>query len=383
MKISVVLTAAAALAVSLTIWAQAAAVPPTIQVHSALAAPLGSTRTATWHQQLSSTDAGPSWEVCSPPSGVLDRPEGLALDAQGNMYVGNVNFSDDRVQKLSASCAPVLSWNKGVGGDDLGDPYGVVMNPNGNIDVTDYQNSIYSRIAEFSPSGKPVREWKVEGMGLAVDARGNLYTASVNSQIVTRLSPSGEAVDLGQYGNYGSGPGQFEFQSSTPVGLAVDPEGNIYVPDTGNDRIQKLSPTGAPLAQWGTAGTGAGQFDWPEGIALDAKGNIYVADTRNDRIQELSPAGQPLAQWGHTGTGAGEFVNPAAVAFDNRGNLYVADTGNNRIQKLSLGQAATPIPPTTGTTGTTPTATPAPTTAATPCPLPRTSGVPQSLRCGH
>ena len=79
---------------------------------------------------------------------------------------------------------------------------------------------------------------------------------------------------------------------NTPTGIALDAQGNVYVADTGNNRIQKLSPTGQPLAQWGTEGNAPGQLRYPDGIALDAQGNIYVADWANGRIQKLSLSGQ-------------------------------------------------------------------------------------------
>jgi len=83
-----------------------------------------------------------------------------------------------------------------------------------------------------------------------------------------------------------------------PRGVALDTRGNVYVADTENHRIQKLSPQGEPLAQWGSGGSGPGEFRFPRGVALDTQGNIYVADAANNRIQRLSPQGEPLAQFG-------------------------------------------------------------------------------------
>ena len=85
--------------------------------------------------------------------------------------------------------------------------------------------------------------------------------------------------------------------------VSVNTEGNLYVSDTGNRRIQKLSPDGTPLAQWGTYGDAPGQFRSPSGIAVDAQGNIFVADLETGGIQKLSPDGQPLAAWGRSGSG--------------------------------------------------------------------------------
>ena len=84
-----------------------------------------------------------------------------------------------------------------------------------------------------------------------------------------------------QWGSYGTGPGQF----NNPYGVAVDASGNVYVVESDNHRIQKFTSNGEYITQWGSYGTGPGQFDWPQGVAIDASGNVYVADTDNNRIQ--------------------------------------------------------------------------------------------------
>lgn len=174
--------------------------------------------------------------------------------------------------------------------------------------------------------------WLLWATGVAVDAQGNVYTGNPNTlrdESVVKLSPTGQP--LAKWGSKGKGPGQFDGLA----GLAVDAQGNVYVSEDGNNRVQKLSPSGQPLAQWGSKGAGPGQFDLPAGLAVDAKGNVYVADSGNNRIQKLSPTGQPLAEWGSRGSGPGQFNKPAGVTVDAAGNVYVADTDNNRIQKLS------------------------------------------------
>ena len=87
------------------------------------------------------------------------------------------------------------------------------------------------------------------------------------------------------WGTGGSGNGQFAY----PYRVATDAAGNVYVADSGNNRIQKFTSTGTYLTQWGTYGTGNGQFYYPWGVATDAAGNVYVADTFNERIQKFAP----------------------------------------------------------------------------------------------
>ena len=137
------------------------------------------------------------------------------------------------------------------------------------------------------------------------------------------------------WGTKGLGPGQFQ----TPKGIAVGPDGSIFVLDTGNNRVQKFSEDAGFLATWGKLGPGEGEFNEPWGIATDAKGNVYVADTWNHRIQKFDSDGKFLSQWGGYASGspdiaAGKFYGPRSIAIDPSGYVYVADTGNHRVQKF-------------------------------------------------
>src|SRR5206468_4248584 len=121
-----------------------------------------------------------------------------------------------------------------------------------------------------------------------------------------------------------------------------------YVADQHNHRIQKFTSTGTYLTQWGSYGSGDGQFNGPVGVATDAAGNIYVADGfdyiathGNHRIQKFTNTGTYLTQWGSYGSGDGQFNGPVGVATDVAGNVYVTDFSNHRIQKF--GPAPTSI----------------------------------------
>ena len=168
-------------------------------------------------------------------------------------------------------------------------------------------------------------------LGVALDSGGNLYVADTLHYKIQKFDGSGTL--LTQWGGLGSGAGQF----TSPVALAVDASGSVFVVDSNNNRIQKFDASGRYLSQWGSFGSGDGQFRYPYGIALDAAGNLFVADTSNHRIQKFSNSGAFLAKWGGTapGSGNGQFCYPNAVALDPSGNLYVADTFNSRIQKFS------------------------------------------------
>jgi DNA-binding beta-propeller fold protein YncE len=124
-------------------------------------------------------------------------------------------------------------------------------------------------------------------------------------------------------------------QFTNPDGIAIDSSGNVYVSDTiNNDRVQKFTPNGVHINQWGNPGHGNNQFENPAGIAVGSSGNIYVVDQNNSRIEKFSSNGTYLSQWGTPGDGDGQFNKPNGIAVDPAGNVYVVDTANNRIQKF-------------------------------------------------
>jgi DNA-binding beta-propeller fold protein YncE len=131
-----------------------------------------------------------------------------------------------------------------------------------------------------------------------------------------------------QWGSQGSGPGQFNYAT----GVAVDAAGTIYACDADNQRIQKLAPDGTFIAAWGTEGAGPGQFSRPYSAALDSQGNVYVVDEWNHRIQRFTADGVFVTTWGHEGGGKGEFNLPHGVAVNRQGLVYVVDEWNHRVQ---------------------------------------------------
>lgn len=138
-------------------------------------------------------------------------------------------------------------------------------------------------------------------------------------------------IYLTQWGSQGSGNGQFSY----PSAIAADAAGRLYVADRNNHRIQVFSGAGTYLTQWGSQGGGPGQFYGPAGIAVSSAGDVYVADTQNHRIQRFSSTGAYVTRWGSFGAGNGEFQYPFGVATDAAGNVYVADSHNHRIQKFT------------------------------------------------
>ena len=144
-------------------------------------------------------------------------------------------------------------------------------------------------------------------------------------------APASAAITFdSKWGSFGSGNGEFV----TPFGVAIGADGDVYVADTVNRRVQKFDSDGTFITKWGISGTGDSEFNTPMGIATSASGDVYVADTDNDRIQKFDSDGVFIAKWGILGTGDGQFDRPTGVATDAAGDVYVADNANNRVQKF-------------------------------------------------
>jgi sugar lactone lactonase YvrE len=196
---------------------------------------------------------------------------------------------------------------------------------------------------------------------VAVDTVGNVYVADTYNSTIRQVTPAGVVTTLaGQPGTSGTNDGtgtnaQFRY----PSGLAVDHSNNIYVADSGNNTIRKLTLTGtnwsvstlAGLAGYAgnTDGTGnAARFNDPQGVAVDSAGNVYVADGNNNSIRKLTPpgvvttlAGSAASAGSADGTGiAAQFNYPSGIAVDGSGNIYVADTDNDTLRRGSREQPA-------------------------------------------
>ncbi|MCX6696905.1 MAG: PKD domain-containing protein [Methanoregula sp.] len=138
-------------------------------------------------------------------------------------------------------------------------------------------------------------------------------------------------VYVTQWGSYGTGIGQFDY----PQGIAVNADGYVYVTDANNNRVQKFTSTGTYVTQWGSYGTGIGQFNYPDSIAVSADGYVYITDESNNRIQKFTSTGTYVTQWGSYGTGIGQFYFPYGIAVSADGYVYVTDANNNRVQYVT------------------------------------------------
>ncbi|HEX8531437.1 MAG TPA: hypothetical protein VF646_15505, partial [Cytophagales bacterium] len=168
--------------------------------------------------------------------------------------------------------------------------------------------------------------------GVAVDAQGNVYVADQYNHRVQKLSSTGTFI--AQFGSDGWEAGQF----STPTGVAVDAQGNVYVAASGGTGcIHKFKANGRFSETFGPYGTEDGQMNAPAGIAVDAQGNVYASDAVGHHVQVFKSNGRFTAKVGGPGSGNGLFDGPAGVAPDGQGGFYVADFNNHRVQQFVPG----------------------------------------------
>ena len=290
-------------------------------------------------------------------------PMGIAIDALGNTYI--VDGGNNRIQKIYNSEGITIAGGKGTGiaANQFNDPYGVAVDNDGNIYIADKANNRIQKWAPGALSGTTVAGGNGSGSsanqfnnpyGVAVDNDGNIYIADKANNRIQKWAP-GAASGTTVAGGNGSGSAANQFND--PHGVTVDNSGNIFIADKANNRIQKWAPgalSGITTVAGGNGGgSNANQFSGARGIAFDATGNMYIVDSGNNRIQKFpansisSTNGTTVAGGNGGGSNADQFssVN-GGIAFDASGNMYIVDSGNNRVQKFP----ANSINSTNGTT---------------------------------
>jgi sugar lactone lactonase YvrE len=306
----------------------------------------------------------------------FNGPVSVAVDRLGNVYVAEPN--SDTIRKVTS--AGVVTTLAGVAfsrgsADGTGSnarfnsPDGVAVDGGGNIYVADAGNYLIRKITPAGNvttfAGSAGRSGSADGTGsaarfagpagLAVDGAGNVYVADTVNNNIRKVTPAGVVTTLaGLAGSYGTADGTgSSARFNTPQSVGVDGAGNVYVADYYNNTLRKVTPAGVVTTVAGLAyvasaagadgmGSAASFYD-PSAVAVDAAGNVYVADTDNETIRKVTPAGLVTTLAGLAGSSgstnatgsAARFYSPGGVAVDAVGNIYVADTDNNTIRKVT------------------------------------------------
>jgi uncharacterized protein (TIGR03437 family) len=297
----------------------------------------------------------------------LSSPRAVALDGWGNLFIADQG--NYRVRKVTAA-GTISTVAGGSPALPLTWPSGLASDPWGALWIADY---LANRIRKVTPGGGyttvagtdkagyggddgPATAAQLNlPAGLAADAAGNLYFADSGNHLVRKISAAGIISTIagkGVRGRGGDGGSALSAQLDTPAAVALDGLGNLYIADSYNHSIRKVTPAGTivTVAGRGTQGfSGDGgpatsaELSFPSGLAVDRGGNLYIADRNNHRVRKVSPdlviatiAGNGIE--GFTGDGGpaaeAQLSSPSDAAVDASGNVFVADLDNNRIRKL-------------------------------------------------
>jgi DNA-binding beta-propeller fold protein YncE len=266
-----------------------------------------------------------------PPANYIVQPLGIAVSSDGQL----VYVSDYEMNQVSVFDFANRTFRKIP---HLARPAGLALDGEGNLYVVE---QIKKQITVFNPQLKRIRtitDPTVERpVGIAIDRqRGRIYLADTafnkDPQFTVKIfNMAGKLIGKLGHGR-GNEPGQFMF----PTFVALDREGNVYVTDSLNCRVEKFSPEGKYLRSFGGMGNAWGEFTRPKGVALDRFGNVYVVDSGWSNVQIFNQKGQILLFFGGRGPIPGMLKNPIPIAIDADDDIFVGDYLNHRIEEYKL-----------------------------------------------
>ena len=256
----------------------------------------------------------------------LVSPYGVAADGAGKVWVtdtgaGLIHFFDlarRRVEYWSHAGKEALVSPAGIGLDRERNRLYVSDSVLNQVFILSLEGELLGRLQPSGGFSRPA--------GLAVGPQGDLYVTDVLKGVVEVFTFAG--VHRTTIGSKVTPEGEF----NRPANIWVDPTGKVFVVDSFNFRVEMIGPDGTGLGTLGTIGDVAGAFARPRGVALDSQGHVYIADATLDNVQIFDQQGRLLLLFGQRGTGAGEFNLPAGLYFDPEDRLYVVDAHNRRIQ---------------------------------------------------
>jgi len=284
----------------------------------------------------------------------FNNPDGVAVDPSGNIFVA------DKVNKVVRKITPagvVTTFATG-----FNQPAGIATNATGTVFLSDAANNTVYRITAGGVVSILASGFN-NPHGLVVDASGNVFVADESNNVIKKITPGGLVTVFAGTGALGSNDGLGTAASfSRPAGIAIDAAGYLYITDSGNQKIRKITPGGlvTTLAGSGAQGSADGvgaaaTFQFPSGIAIDGIGNLYIADSGSDIIRKVTPNGTVTTLAGlanqigrANGIGAvARFNEPQGVAIDKNGNLFIGDLVNNLIREISITgySISAPLPP--------------------------------------
>jgi len=297
-------------------------------------------------------------------------PTQIAIDGQGYFYIADRQNNSIRRMSPSGVVTTIagtraLGFSNTTGAITFDFPTGIAVNSAGNyLYIADENNNAIRLLTDQAMASTVAGNGSAgfvnangtaalfnEPTGVALDSAGNLYVADNANNVIRKISSSGDVTTLA-----GSGaPGAVDATGTAasfnqPIALCVDPSGNVYVADQGNNKIRKITPQGvvSTLAGNGTAGLQDGKFaaselKQPGGITMDKSGNLYVGDTGNNVIRKIAPnsgsvttfAGSGQAGANNSTLAESTFSSPQGLVVASDGRIFVVDTGNDLIRVIT------------------------------------------------
>jgi gliding motility-associated-like protein len=323
--------------------------------------------------------AGFSGDGGTATSAELHGPARVAVDATNNIYIADV--TNNRIRKVNTAgiiktivgnglTSPIGDGGQATGAE-LNLPQAAIFDAAGNLFIADVGSSLIRKITTagiittiagngvccgFSGDGGQATAAQLYNpVSIALDGTGNLYIADEYNQRIRKVTTAGIISTIagnGTLGFSGDGGAATAAEFNYPLGMVFDGAGNLYIADSQNQRIRKVTTAGiiSTIAGTGTGGYSgdggaatAAEINWPWGLAIHPPGNLYMADNVNNRVRMINSSGIITTVAGngtnnYSGDGAAataaELNGPVGVVFDAANNLYIADNGNNRIRKI-------------------------------------------------
>ncbi len=269
--------------------------------------------------------------------GDLNGPRNLAVAKDGSVYV--VDTGNSRIVHLDTEGKALGSWGSRTPDNQtppaqgtFNEPWGIAVDAQGNVYVADTWNH---RIQKFDPQGKFLLQWGTGGLssegnerfwgprGIAIAPDGNVYVTDTGNRRVAVFDPQGKFLFAFSQGGAET--------LNEPVGIAIDAQGQVFVADTWNMRVVIFDSKGNYVKSWPVQSWNSTSIDEKPFLALDSQGRVYLSDPEAGRVLVFDQNGIPLAAFGQLGSDNTSFDLPTGIQIDAQGNVWIADASNNRL----------------------------------------------------